>query len=194
MLIGLTGGIASGKSTVSEYLIKLGGKLIDSDVIARAVVQIGQPAYEDIKSYFGVQVIGSNQEIDRKKLAQIVFNDENELEMLNKIVHPRVVQEIEARIKRYKEKNPSGKIIVDVPLLLEQNLSYLVDEVWLVYVEKNTQIERLIKRNNITKEDALKIIDVQMSLEEKKQLSDILIDNNGTIEMLYRQLDELWQK
>lgn len=188
MVIGLTGGIASGKSTASKILRDLNIKIIDADVIAREIVEAGKPALVEIVEVFGDSIIDELGELKRSKLAQIVFNDKDKLEILNKITHKRIIEQIELQIRSFKESESKKIIVLDAALLIELNLKYLVDEVWLIVVDKHTQVDRLIAREHMTKEDALKIIDAQMQLEEKKKFADILIDNTGTIDFMKEKL------
>lgn len=185
-VIGLTGGIASGKSTVAKYLSDQGFVIIDADIASRKAVEVGTEGLAQIKKAFGDQVIQQDGSLDRKALGSIIFNDSSEREKLNKIVHPRVRDIMES-----KKQNAlmQGKIVVmDIPLLYENHLEHTVDEVWLVYVPLNIQIERLMLRNNLSQKEAQARIASQMSLEEKKEKADKVIDNSGSIDALHEQL------
>lgn len=193
-VIGLTGGIASGKSTVSSLLIKLGAVVIDADHIARSIVKVGSPALLEIKDFFGEAYFLSNGELNRKKLGEYVFNHEDALNKLNEITHPRIIQEIKNEINCHKQKDTSPVIIVDAALLIEMKLVYLVDEVWLVAVPYDVQLKRLMERENLTMEGAKIRIASQMSLEEKKQFANRIIDNSGDIVDLEKQVKKMWQR
>ncbi|WP_414046112.1 dephospho-CoA kinase [Macrococcus equi] len=185
-VIGLTGGIASGKSTVAKYLSDQGFVIIDADIASRKAVEVGTEGLAQIKKAFGDQVIRLDGSLDRKALGNIIFNDSSEREKLNKIVHPRVRD-----IMENEKQNAlmQGKIVVmDIPLLYENHLEYTVDEVWLVYIPLNIQIERLMLRNNLSQKEAQARIASQMSLEEKKEKADKVIDNSGSIDALHEQL------
>jgi dephospho-CoA kinase len=193
-VIGLTGGIATGKSTVTNILLENGFKVIDADKIAREVVEIGKPAYNEIVQVFGDDIVDLNGNIDRAKLGKLVFDNDNVRMILNKIVHPRIFDEIKKRIEMLSKGNKV--IFVDVPLLIEEldsskryGLEY--DEIWLVYVAQDTQIERLIKRDNISYEDAYKRVIAQMPIELKKNFVDIVIENNEGIKDLRNKVKKL---
>lgn len=193
-IIGLTGGIASGKTTTSNILKELGGVIIDADKIARTIVEKGRPALKEIKRVFGEEILLESGELDRKKLGKIVFRDKNLLEKLNKITHPYIIENIINEINWYKKTCNGCVIILDAPLLIEQNLIYLVDEVWLVLVPENIQIDRLLERESISIEDAKRRIDAQMSIEDKKKYADKIIDNSGNLSYLKAQVEDNWKK
>lgn len=190
-IIGLTGGIASGKSTASNILKTFGATIIDADILAHKVIEKGKPALKEIVETFGKDILRKDGILDRKKLGKIVFADKRKLKTLNAIVHPPVHKLSEELFEIEKAKG-TEKIIYDSPLLIEENLMDRVDEVWLVYVDPKTQLERLIKRNGFSREEAMDRIESQLSLEEKKRYADVLIDNNGGIERLEKQLREVW--
>ncbi|WP_422449093.1 dephospho-CoA kinase [Thermoanaerobacterium sp. DL9XJH110] len=191
-VIGLTGGIASGKSTVSMLLKQKGAAIIDADEIAKEIMQPGKPAWAEVVEHFGKGILREDGNIDRKKLAHIVFSDEKELETLNRITHPRIVEEIKRRLKTFREKNESV-VVVDAALLLEIGLDLLVDEVWLVAVDEKTQLERLLFREkSMGFAEALERIRAQMPLEEKLKFAHRVIDNGGSIEETKRQVDRIW--
>ncbi|TYR82186.1 dephospho-CoA kinase [Priestia megaterium] len=187
VVIGLTGGIASGKSTVSNMLKKLGIPVIDADQIAREVVQKGKSAYTEIVKTFGDQILQKDLEIDRAALGTVVFHNEEERKKLNSIVHPAVRREM---VKQKEEQIKAGYdvVVLDIPLLFESQLSYLVDKVIVVYVDETTQLQRLQKRNELLKEEANARIQSQLPLIEKVPLADAVINNNGTVEETKQQL------
>lgn len=193
LIVGLTGGIATGKSTVSRMLSQRKFPVIDADVISREVVKPGKPAYKKIIDAFGEKIVLNNGEIDRKKLGNIIFSDKNMREKLNGIVHPAVRKKMLSERDRLVEaKEPL--IILDIPLLFESKLTHLVEKVIVVYVPENTQLNRLRERDNIPFQEAMNRINAQQSIEEKALLADEVIDNSMTLEKTEIQLDKLLQK
>ncbi len=191
-IIGLTGGIASGKSTVSNILKGLGAHIIDADRIARDVVAPGSDALAEIVAFFGEGVISSDGSLKRGELSRIVFNDPDALRTLNGITHPRIIEAIHTRIQ--KESMCEDILILDAALLIELKLGSLVDETWLICVQPETQIERLLRRENMSRADAEKIISVQLPLDEKMKVADVCIDNNGSMEDLQNRIKKLWNE
>jgi len=192
-ILGLTGGIASGKSTVSKYFASLNIPIIDADLVAREVMRAGSPAVKDIREQFGEEVLLENGEINREYLGEMVFTYTKKRKQLNEIVQGRIRTEIADQTKALLEKNPP-LIILDIPLLYEETYETEVDEVMVVYVDADVQKERLLKRNtDLTEEDALNRILSQIPLAEKAKLADVLIDNNGTIEQTLAQVRD-WLK
>ncbi len=191
--IGLTGGIASGKSTVSDMLRDVGALIIDADLVAREIVAPGSQALTEIGAEFGDQVIDESGVLRRDLLSKIVFNNPEKLNKLNEITHSRIISTIESRIQSY-EMAGEQLIFLDAALLIELELGYLVDEIWLIVIDKNLQIERLMNRESMSRNDALKIIDSQMPLEEKKAKADVLIDNSDSVEKLKENLKDRWHK
>jgi dephospho-CoA kinase len=190
ILIGLTGGIGTGKSLVSKYLLEKGLKVIDLDLIARKVVEKGEPGYYAILEFFGTEIIDKFENIDRKKLGEIVFGDENMLRKLNSITHPLINSEMKNQISRYQELEEKI-IFCDIPLLFEGNLESYFDEIWVVYAERETQIKRVMERDKISLNQAILRIDSQMDIEEKKEAGDRVIYNTGTEEETYSQVYQL---
>ncbi|MFQ6321304.1 dephospho-CoA kinase [Bacillus halotolerans] len=190
LVIGLTGGIASGKSTVANMLIDKGITVIDADIIAKQAVEIGMPAYRQIIDEFGEDILLENGDIDRRKLGALVFTNEQKRLALNSIVHPAVREEM---LKRRDESiaNQETFVVLDIPLLFESKLESLVDKIIVVSVTKEIQLERLTKRNQLTVEEALSRIRSQMPLEEKVSRADNVIDNSGTLEETKQQLEEI---
>lgn len=189
MIVGLTGGIASGKSTVSNIFEKYNLKIADADKISK---ELGnrQDVIKEIMENISKDVLDEFGNLDRTKLKNIVFGDKTKLQLLNKIFHPKVREEFK-KIKLNSSKNDI--IIFDVPLLFETGMDNLCDKNILVYVDEKTQIERLIARDSISIELAKKIIDSQMSLDEKKLKSDILIENNGSLEELEKKVEMVYK-
>ncbi|MFE8703751.1 dephospho-CoA kinase [Cytobacillus sp. FJAT-54145] len=193
LVLGLTGGIASGKSTVSNLLKEKGITVIDADLEARNAVEKGEEAYQEVVHYFGEEILMEDGSIDRAKLGAIIFNDKEKRLVLNKIVHPAVRKRMLDKKERAIE-NGEAIVVLDIPLLFESNLSYLVDKVLLIYVDKDTQLKRLIERNNFSEEEAKARIDSQMPLSDKVSLANFVIDNNGSIEETKLQLNQLLNK
>ncbi|BAC14117.1 dephospho-CoA kinase (dephosphocoenzyme A kinase) [Oceanobacillus iheyensis HTE831] len=193
LVIGLTGGIASGKSTVSSMLLEKNFPVIDADLIAREVVEPGEKAYDQILEAFGKEIIQNDQKIDRPKLGSIIFTDEDKRKQLNAIVHPAVRNRMLTKRDDYIN-NDVPCVILDIPLLFESNLGYLVDKTLVVYVDEDIQLTRLMKRNEYSEKEALDRIKAQMSLKEKADLADIVIDNNQSVEETKLQLDNVLQK
>ncbi|MED5078370.1 dephospho-CoA kinase [Geobacillus stearothermophilus] len=185
--IGLTGGIASGKSTVSAMMRELGLPVIDADEAARAVVRPGEEAYRQIVAAFGPGILRADGEIDRAKLGAIVFNDEQQRKVLNAIVHPAVRKKMLAE-KEAHIRSGAKTVVLDIPLLFESGLTHWVDKVLVVYVDDDIQLRRLMARNGFTEEEALARIRSQWPMAEKVKRADAVIDNNGTIEETRRQL------
>lgn len=190
MVVGLTGGIASGKSTVSNMLRQKGFTIIDADIAAREVVEKGEDAYHQIVSVFGDEILLSNGSLDRKKLGNIVFHNKEKRLLLNSIVHPAVrkymINKKEAAIEAGKQT-----VIMDIPLLFESKLTYMVDQTILVYVDPQIQLARLMERNQLNEGDALARIHSQMPLNEKIKLSNAVINNNQTIDETKKQLENI---
>ncbi|WP_044640863.1 dephospho-CoA kinase [Risungbinella massiliensis] len=190
LVVGLTGGIASGKSTVSKMFAKRGAKIVDADEIARNVVEPGTPGLEKIVETFGSHLLDGTH-LNREALGAIVFSDENARKRLNAIIHPLVRQEMHRQTDLYR-KHQEAVVIWDVPLLYESQLTEFVKKVIVVYVPKEVQLERLQKRNQLTETEALQRIQAQMSIEEKRQIADYVIDNQGSLSSTESQVDRLW--
>ena len=181
-VVGLTGGIASGKSTVSRMLGELGAEVIDADRIARDVVRHGTPAWREIRDHFGAGILLPDGEIDRAALGDLVFHDSEQKDALNRIVHPRVIAEYALRITDLEKTVPEALVIMDVPLLFESGMHQGLDAVIVVYVPIDLQLQRLRERDRLSREDAMARIQSQMPLKEKAAQATHLIDNSGTRE------------
>lgn len=180
-IIGLTGGIASGKSTVLQVLKDQGAFIINADKIAHEVIEAGKPAWKEIVAFFGDQILNEDQQINRSKLADIVFDHLEYLEILNSITHPRIIQDFKDTLNDIRSVQPDAIVVIEIPLLFEAHLEDICDEIWVVWVDRETQINRLSKRDGLSRSDAIKRIDVQMPLDEKARLADIVIDNTRSI-------------
>lgn len=197
LLIGLTGGIATGKSTVSGLLLEKGYKIIDADIISREVVKVGKSAYNDIVNTFGLRILMDDRSINRKKLGRLIFNSSILRDALNNIVHPRVFEEIKLQINKYCHGNRI--IFLDIPLLFEaynrtEEYGIVFNEIWLVYTDKENQLKRLMQRDKIGKEEALSKINSQLSLEDKIDKSTRVLINNGDIHLLEENLNKLLEE
>ena len=190
-VIGLTGGIASGKSTASRYLLQNGIPVLDADLMARDVVLPGMPALHDIETEFGKEVILITGELDRKALGSIVFSDAQALSRLNKIMHPRILERLDDALEAIKESKTYSAVVIDAALLLEAGWDVIVDDVWVMLTDEGNQCERLMSRSGYTEEAAMRIISHQMAQAEKMVRARVWIDNNSSLSDLYHQLDEL---
>ncbi|ABS23488.1 dephospho-CoA kinase [Bacillus cytotoxicus] len=190
VVIGLTGGIASGKSTVSQMLRECNIPVIDADIVAREVVEQGKPAYNKIVEVFGKEILQEDGELNRQKLGSIVFHNEEKRMQLNGIVHPAVRKEMNEQKDRYIKEGVQA-VVLDIPLLFEGNLTNLVDYVLVVAVSPSIQLERLMKRNGFSEEEAKVRIHSQMPLAEKITLGDKVIYNDGTIAETKEQLQRI---
>lgn len=177
-VIGITGGIASGKSHVVDVISKMGYEVIDSDKISYELSLKGNKVYNEIINTFGEEYVLSNGEIDRKKLGRLIFNSEKDKQKLNEISHPYIIQEIKKRIK----ESQGSIVFLDIPLLYEAKLEYLCDKIICVYLDKTKQIERLMARDGIDYEYALKKINSQIDLQIKAKQSDYIINSYGSLE------------
>ena len=191
-VIGLTGGIATGKSTVSNILKNKGFKIIDADKIARDIVNVGNPAYEDIVNYFGRDILNKDKTINRESLGEKIFNDEKLRAKLNSITHPYIIEKIKSEIKLYSNEEI---VVLDVPLLIEVLDSFKerdinINKIWIVYCDEKTQIKRLMDRNKLGHESALKRIKSQLSIEEKLKFADTIIDNTKDVDTLVKNIDK----
>ncbi len=184
--IGLTGGIASGKSLISQYFQDRDILILDADKIYKNLLKTNNLLYNELKKAFHLK------DLDLSLLARIVFNDKEKLKLLNRITHPYVIQAFTEQMKRLEKTE--RMVVLDIPLLFEAKMEVYCDKIICVYVDKETQIERLIERDGLTEEEALKRIESQMSLTEKCQKSDYVIDNSQDFDYTYKQFKEIYQK
>ncbi|TFE00950.1 dephospho-CoA kinase [Jeotgalibacillus salarius] len=190
MIIGLTGSIATGKSTIASELIRLGYTVVDADQSARKVVQPGEQASLKIRETFGDEVFTEHGQLDRPKLGEIIFNHEHKRKQLNEIVHPAVRADMLSQKDQALEKGKKT-VFLDIPLLFESELQWMVDKVLVVYAPEKTQKERLMKRNDYNEEEAASRISSQISIEKKREQANAVIDNSGSIEQSIDQLNKL---
>ena len=193
LVLGLTGGIATGKSTADKFFEEKNIPIVDCDEIAHNIMNVNKPAWKDIKEVFGEKYLNEDQTINRKKLGKLVFNDTTKMKILNEITHPRIFQEMESQIAQYKSEGYS-LIIVDAPVLFESHSEKYYDKTLVISLPQDLQIKRLMARNNLTKEEALSRINSQMSLKEKEARATYVIENTGSVEDLYKKLNELLTK
>ncbi|ATN02596.1 dephospho-CoA kinase [Staphylococcus capitis] len=191
-IIGLTGGIATGKSTVSELLTAYGFKVVDADVASRKAVKKGSKGLDQIREKFGQEAIDDNGEMNRKYVGELVFNNPEQRIELNKIVHPIVREIMEEEKNHYL--NEGYNVIMDIPLLFENDLQDTVDEVWVVYTSESIQIERLMERNDLSQEDAKARVYSQISIDKKSRMADHVIDNLGDKLELKQNLQQLLEE
>ena len=192
-VVGLTGGIASGKSSVSKMLADLGVMVIDLDQIAREVVEPNKPAWQEIVEYFGEAFLLSDRTIDRKALGERIFTNPEDREELNEITHPRIIKELFKLIEKYRREKQE-LVIVDAALLFESKMDGWLKPVIVVNANEEEQIKRLQDRDGYRREQTLKRIQAQMPLKDKVKLADYVIDNSGSLEDTRRQVEEIWRK
>jgi dephospho-CoA kinase len=191
--VGLTGGIACGKSTVAQMFVRLGGHLIDFDKLAHEVQKPDWPAWQDVVNYFGREILRPDQNIDRNKLAAVVFNQPDKLQKLNDIVHPRVYEAWRSRLEKIKKHHPHAIVFADVPLLFEGRMQHLFDLTILVMVAPEEQVNRLMNRSDLCRAEAELRLSCQMPIHDKMNLADIVIDNQCVVEETEKKVTEVWQ-
>ena len=189
MIIGLTGGIASGKSTVWKYLAEKGFKVYDADKIAKDISG-KKSVQKEIILTFGDKILDENGNIDRKKLKEIVFENKEKLKQLNAIIHPKVID----FYKELKEKNTDEVIIFDVPLLFESGIDKFCDKILVVISDYEIQLNRIVERDKIDRELAEKIIKSQLSNEERIKKADVVIENNSSLEDLFEKVERFCER
>lgn len=194
LLFGVTGSIATGKSTVAKMLEELGAHTIDFDILSRVVVEPGKPAWEDIVAYFGKQVLLEDQTLDREKVREIVFRDLEEKKKLEGFLHPRISEEFIKMVDGYTRKDPRAIIQAVVPLLIETNMQAFFHNILMVYATEAEQKRRLMARDGCSEEMATTMIRSQLAVEEKKGYCDLIIDNSGTEQETRKQVEKLWKK
>jgi len=181
VIVALTGGIGSGKSTVAGMFKDEGAYVIDFDHLARSVVEPDKPAWRDIVDYFGPEILSPDRTLNRSALAEIVFSDDESRKALEGFTHPRIFKESDALVKAIKRKDPFSVVIIDFPLLFELELNKKFDRVIVVYVPRAVQLKRIIERDGLAREEAEKRLNSQVSIEEKRSLSDYIINSEGDL-------------
>ncbi|MGV3028093.1 dephospho-CoA kinase [Streptococcus hyovaginalis] len=192
MTIGITGSIASGKSTVTNYLRKQGFQVIDADAVVHELQAKGGKLYDVLVDFYGEKILAPNGEIDRQALSEQFFSDKTIRAEVSTLQNTIIRQELLARRDDLLQKHEV--VFMDIPLLFELDYQGQLDQVWLVYLDPAQQLERLMKRNNYTEEQAKQRIAAQLSLEEKKKFTDQVIDNSGELSATYEQLDDLLEE
>lgn len=190
IVIGLTGGIGTGKSTVSSYLKQKGCKIIDADDMSRKMTEKGSSALEAIRDAFGDEYFSQDGSLNRKALGNLVFSDKRRLDLLQQIITSKVVKAIEEEVKRLKKEGYEGIAVIDAPLLFECNLDRLTDENWLVTADMESRIDRVAKRDDLSKEQILSRMKNQIGKKEAEKKCRCILDNSGTIDDLKKQVDE----
>ena len=191
-VIGLIGGIGSGKSSVSSILNSLGVDVIDADKVGHEAYTPNSEGWRKVISAFGQDIVGPENEIDRKKLGSIVFSDPSEMEKLNKLMHPIIHNLVEEKIKNLADQG-INVVVLEAAILIEANWQDLTNEIWLAKANREVVIERVQLRNNFSREEIIKRIESQMSNNDREKHADIVIDNDGTIKQLEETVKTLWQ-
>jgi dephospho-CoA kinase len=194
LIVGLTGGVASGKTAVSQILREEGACLIDADQIARELVQPHMPMRNELIKVFGKEILQEDGSIDRKRLAAKVFSDPEQRNLLNQILHPRIKAEMNKRVKEIGQRDPNAIVVIDAALLVELGDHREMDEVIVVTSTEKQQIERMKKRDGVDQEEAQKILSSQMPLDEKIKVADFVIRNEGSFEETRRRVKEVFQE
>jgi dephospho-CoA kinase len=195
LIIGLTGGIVSGKSTVARMFKDLGAKIVDADKLGHKVILPQGAAWKRIIKIFGKDILQKDQTINREKLGKIVFANQNLLKKLNKITHPEIIKLIKKEISLAKDKSKEEKkiLIIDAALIYETKIDRLMDKIIVVYLDEEEQLERLIKRNNLSEKEALQKIKSQIPLKEKIEIADYVIDNSNSLDKMKEQVEKIWE-
>ncbi len=196
LIIGLTGGIVGGKSTAASMFKDLGAKIVDVDKIGHSVILPHRPAWKKIIRLFGKDFLRNDLTIDRGKLGKIVFTNQTLLKKLNEITHPEIIKVIKKEINLAKNKtyNQEKILIIDAALIYEAKMDRLMDKIIVVYINEDEQAKRLIKRNDLSKEEALQRIKSQMPIKEKVKMADYVIDNSNSMDETKKQVEKIWKK
>ena len=191
LIVGLTGGIATGKSTVSEMFEERGAVIVDFDVLSHDVIEPDMPAWKDIVDYLGPSVLNEDRTLDRARLGDIVFADTEKRRKLEGFIYPRLFEEYSRRIQEIGEKNPDALVLADVPLLIEVKLKGMFEKIIVVYATREQQIQRLTERDGLDRDAMLQRLDAQMPIEEKIKHADYVIDNSGSLEKVEREVEKV---
>ena len=194
LLVGVTGSIATGKSTVASMLEEMGAPIIDFDVLARVVVEPDKPAWNDIVAYFGEQVLQEDRSLDRKAISDIVFKDLEKRKKLESFTHPRIQEEFVNQLIEITENDPNAIVQVVIPLMIELSLQYLLHKLLVVTTSRETQVKRLAARDGISEEEAITILSSQISIDEKAGYGDFVINNEKSLEDTREQTEALWEE
>ena len=194
LIVGLTGGVASGKTTVSQVLKEEGAYIIDADRIARELVQPLAPAWRKLVRAFGKEILREDGSIHRKKLADKVFADLSQRKLLNQILHPRIRKEMEQKAKEIGQKDPEAIVVIDAPLLVELGDHRWMDKLMVVTSTQKQQIKRLEERDGVSREEALRMLASQMPVKDKVKLADFVIRNQGSLQKTKKETREIFQE
>jgi len=194
LIVGLTGGIASGKSLVTRVLKELGAHIIDADKIVHDLLSSGENACNEVISHFGARIRLPDGSVDRRMLGDIIFNDPGERAWLNNCIHPRVFEAYNRQVHHLRERQPDAIVVMDAALLIETGYHKKMDKLIVVYARQQDQVKRLMERDRFTLEQALARISSQMPLDEKRKHADYVIDNTGSREASERQTREAFEK
>lgn len=193
LLVGVTGGIASGKSMVAGMLEERGARIVDFDDLARRVVEPDEPAWRDIADHFGESVLHDDRTVDRKTLGEIVFHDVEQRRILEGFTHPRIRELFHREVASIRSQHPEAVIVAVVPLLIENDMQPLFDLVVVVHVPEEIQIQRLMERDGLSRGGAVNRLRTQMPIDDKVAAADTVIDNSGLIAVTRRQVEQLWE-
>jgi len=192
--VGLTGGIASGKSSVCDIFSRLGARVLDADIIAREVVKPGRPAWMKLRETFGLEFFHPDGSLNRRSLRRLVFRDPEKRRQLDEIVHPEVMRAVREWLEAMGRGEPHAVLLVDIPLLVEVGAVKGFDRVVLVFVKEEIQLARLMERDRLSLEEARKALEAQMPLREKLAFADYVVDNNGSLEETQLQVEAVWRE
>ena len=197
LTLGLTGNLGAGKTTVAGMFQKLGAKVLNADRMAHELIEPNGACFKAVVRFFGEEIL-TDGKIDHKKLARIVFNDSKKLARLNKIIHPKVIQQISKQLVSLRAQRSEAKqsfnIVIEAALLIESGLHKFVDEIIVVKANRRLQLERILKQRGILKQDALQRLKMQMGIQEKIKFADIVIDNRGNLNQTEKQVEEICQR
>ncbi|HZW49457.1 MAG TPA: dephospho-CoA kinase, partial [Bacillota bacterium] len=192
LIIGLTGGIASGKSSVIQWLADKGAKIVDTDAISHKITADQAAAVTEIAEAFGPEVLTAPGVLNRRHLGRLVLSDPEKLSLLNAILHPKIRAEMQRQITEYRQSKAELPLVLDIPLLFEANLTQYCDTIWLIWLDRKSQLQRLIERDHLTEQEAYSRMDAQWPMKKKEALSDVIIDNSGNWQATERQLQVQW--
>lgn len=193
-VIGLTGGIGSGKTTVSGMLAQLGAVIIDADQVARKVVEPGSPLLVELAQNFGDHILLADGSLNRVSLGELIFQNKENRELLNQLTHPVIIKDIKNQIKTIALSRPNAIVVIEAPLLIEAGMVPMMDEVWIVVAEEQTQIERIMSRDGFDYEDALQRVQSQMPAEDRLPYGDVVISTDRTLEEVNKDILNEWER
>ena len=194
LLVGLTGGMGTGKTLAASIFKELGAHILDADMICRKLVEPGQPALKEISEFFGENILDKSRNLDRKKLAQVIFNDPDKKKILENILHPKVFAFEKEKYKNICKNNPNALVIIDAALLIESGNYKNMDKVVVISTDENKQIERILARGGLHKDEIVSRINNQMPSHEKKRYADFILDNSADKFQLRNQVEGLYAK